>query len=80
MYVGIIAVGVALFVAIPLIVYSKRKPSWRNPAAHFYPFDWQIEGREPSQVSQWAPGYEPTEEQVEEAETGAIARHATGKH
>ena len=79
-YVGIIAVGVALFVAIPLIVYSKRKPSWRNPAAHFYPFAWQMEGREPSQVSKWAPGYEPTEEQVEEAETGAIARHATGKH
>ena len=79
-YVGIIVAGVALFVAIPLIVYAMRKPSWRNPQAHFYPFDWQIEGREPSQVSKWAPGYQPTEQEVEDAETGVISRHATGKH
>ena len=79
-YVGIIIVGVVVFVAIPLVVYGLRKPSWRNPDAHFYPFDWQIEGREPSQVSKWAPGYEPTEQEVEDAETGAIASHGTGKH
>lgn len=79
-YVGIIIVGVVVFVAIPLVVYALRKPSWRNPDAHFYPFDWQIEGREPSQVSKWAPGYEPTEQEVEDAETGAIASHGTGKH
>ncbi len=79
-YVGIIVIGVALFVAIPLVVYALRKPSWRNPDAHFYPFDWQIEGREPSQVSKWAPGYQPTEQEVEDAETGAISAHATGKH
>lgn len=79
-YVGIIVVGVAVFVAIPLVVYAMRKPSWRNPDAHFYPFDWQIEGREPSQVSKWPAGYEPTEQEVEDAETGAISRHGTGKH
>lgn len=79
-YIGIIAVGVAVFVAIPLVVYALRKPSWRNPDAHFYPFDWQIEGREPDQVSKWAPGYEPTEQEVEDAETNAIARHGTKNH
>ena len=79
-YVGIIAIGVALFVAIPLIVYSLRKPGWRNPQAHFYPFDWQIEGREPSQVSKWPAGYQPTEEEVEKAEDTAISKHAKAPH
>ena len=74
-YVGIIAVGVAVFVALPLVVYGLRKPSWCNPQAHFYPFDWQIEGRRPNQVSRWAPGYVPTEEEVEAAESDAIATH-----
>lgn len=79
-YVGIIIIGVAVFLAIPLVVYARRKPSWRNPDAHFYPFDWQIEGRKPNQVSKWAPGYEPTEQEVEEAETVAIARHGSEPH
>lgn len=79
-YVTIIAVGVAVFVALPLVVYKIRKPSWRNPDAHFYPFDWQIEDRKPWEVSQWESGYEPTEQQVEDAETGAISNHAKHKH
>lgn len=79
-YVTIIAVGVAVFVALPLVVYKIRKPSWRNPDAHFYPFDWQIEDRKPWEVSQWGSGYEPTEQQVEDAETGAISNHAKHKH
>lgn len=79
-YIGLLLAGVAVFVAIPLVVYAVRKPSWRNKNAHFYPFDWQIEGRKPWEVSKWAPGYEPTEEQVEAAETDAISRHATEKH
>lgn len=79
-YVGIIIIGVAVFLAIPLVVYARRKPSWRNPDAHFYPFDWQIEGRKPDQVSKWVPGYEPTEQEVEEAETVAIARHGSEPH
>ena len=80
LYVGIILVGVAVIVALPLIVYACRKPSWRNPGAHFYPFDWQIEGRKPSQVSKWAPGYVPTEEEVERAEDQAVATHGQENH
>ena len=79
-YVGIIVVGVAVIIGMPLAVYAIRKPGWRNPDAHFYPFDWQIEGREPSQVSKWAPGYQPTEEEVENAESDNISRHGTDKH
>lgn len=67
-YIGIIAIGVVVIVALPLIVYALRKPSWRDPGLHFYPFDWQIENRKPSEVSKWAPGYEPTEQEVEDAE------------
>lgn len=78
-YIGILLVGVAIFVALPLVVYAKRKPSWRNPQAHFYPFDWQIEGRKPSEVSKWPAGYEPTEQEVDEAETRCISTHGQGK-
>lgn len=78
-YVGILAGGVAVFVAIPLVVYAVRKPSWRNPQAHFYPFDWQIEGRRPGDVSKWPAGYVPTEDEIEAAETKAISNHGTGK-
>lgn len=79
-YVSIIAIGVAIFVALPLVIYKNRKPSWRNPDAHFYPFDWQIEGRNPGEVSKWAPGYEPTEDEVDAAESGAICKHGQCKH
>ncbi|MCM1356842.1 MAG: amino acid permease [Staphylococcus sp.] len=79
-YVGIIVIGVGLFLALPLIVYAKRKPSWRNPDAHFYPFDWQIEGRKPWEVSKWSPDFQPTAEAVEAAEDDAIKKHATAKH
>lgn len=79
-YVGIIFIGVAVFIALPLVVYSKRKPSWRDPNAHFYPFDWQIEGRKPWEVSKWKPGYEPTEKQVEAAEDRAVSDHGKFKH
>ena len=74
-YVGIIVVGVVVFIALPLVVYHFRKPSWRNPESHFYPVDWQIEGRRPTEVSKWAPGYEPTEDEVEAAEATSIENH-----
>ncbi len=79
-YVGIIVVGVSVFFALPLVVFARRKPSWRNPDVHFYPFDWQIEGRKPSEVSKWAEGYEPSEEQVEAAENNAVDLHGKQKH
>ena len=66
-YVTILIAGVVLFVALPLIVYAVRKPSWKNKDSDFYPFDWQIEDRKPSQVSKWSAGYVPTEAEVEAA-------------
>lgn len=73
-YVGIILVGVGIFVALPLVIYDRRKPSWRDPSVHFFPFDWQIENRRPDAVSKWPAGYEPTEDEIEAAE----AREADG--
>ena len=78
-YIGIIIVGVGVIIALPLVIYHFRKPSWRNPDSHFYPFDWQIEGRNPSEVSKWPAGYEPTELEVEDAETRCIACQASDK-
>ena len=66
-YVGVLIVGVAVFVSLPLIVYALRKKSWRDANSDFYPFDWQIEGRKPSQVSKWPAGYQPTSAQIQEA-------------
>ncbi len=78
-YIGILLVGTAIFVGLPLLVYACRKPSWRNPNAHFDPFDWQIEGREPWQVSKWPAGHEPADDDVEAAQAKAIANHGQGK-
>ena len=72
-YVGIILTGVAVMIAMPLVVYAFRNPPWRNPSNHFYPFDWQIEGRRPGEVSKWPAGYVPTEEEVEKAEARVTA-------
>lgn len=63
-YVLIIFCGALVFFCVPLIVFAKRKPSWRNPQANFYPFDWQIENRKPSQVSKWTPDYTPTDAEI----------------
>lgn len=79
-YIGILIIGTLVFVAIPLVVYALRKPSWRNPDSHFYPFDWQIEGRKPWEVSKWSPDYQPAAEEVEAAEDRAVRDHATFKH
>lgn len=66
-YVTILIVGVLFFFLLPLVVYARRRPSWKNPASDFYPFDWQIENREPSEVSKWPAGYQPTAAEIEVA-------------
>jgi putative glutamate/gamma-aminobutyrate antiporter len=50
-YVGILLVGCAVFAAIPFVCFAYRKPSWKASDSDFEPFDWQIEGRGPGQVS-----------------------------
>ena len=66
-YVGVLIIGVVVFIAIPLIVYAKRKKSWRDPGASFYPFDGPIEGRKPSVVSRWPKGYQPSDQEIQAA-------------
>lgn len=66
-YVLIIAIGSVFFCAVPFFVYAKRKSSWRDKNTTFEPFNWQIEGRRPDQVSKWPAGYVPTDSQVQEA-------------
>lgn len=66
-YIGILLVGSVIIIAIPFIVYAKRKASWHDPKTDFYPFNWMIEGRKPGQVSKWPAGYQPTQEEIEKA-------------
>lgn len=72
-YVLIILCGAVVFFCLPLIVFAKRKPTWRNPDANFYPFDWQIENRKPSAVSKWASDYVPTEAEIAATDARLIA-------
>lgn len=66
-YIGILLIGTAILVAIPFIVYARRKASWHDPKTDFYPFDWMIEGRRPSQKSKWPAGYQPTPQEIDKA-------------
>lgn len=66
-YIAILAIGVVIFFALPFVVYANRKKSWRDPNTTFEPFDWEIEGRKPSEVSHWPAGYVPTEAQIDKA-------------
>ncbi len=63
-YVTILIVGVIFFFILPLVVYALRRPNWKNAKSDFYPFNWQIENRKPSEVSKWAPGYTPTKAEI----------------
>lgn len=63
-YVSILIAGVVIFVALPLIVYAVRRPSWKNKNSDFYPFDWQIENRKPGEVSKWSKDYTPSAAEV----------------
>jgi amino acid transporter len=46
-YVGILIVGVVIFVGIPMVIYAMRKPTWADPAASadFEPFGWEEKHR-----------------------------------
>ncbi|MDE5649650.1 MAG: amino acid permease [Duncaniella sp.] len=72
-YVLIIFCGALIFFCVPLIVFSKRKPSWRNPQANFYPFDWQIENRKPSEKSKWSASYVPTDSEIAATDARILA-------
>lgn len=50
-YVGILIVGALVFFAVPFIIYAKKKKEWIDPNTDFEPFDWQLEGRKPSDIS-----------------------------
>jgi putative glutamate/gamma-aminobutyrate antiporter len=54
-YVGVLLGGAAIFVAIPFILFMFHKPAWKASDSDFEPFDWQTEGRKPSQVSKTPP-------------------------
>ena len=66
-YIIILIVGFIVLISVPFIIFRCRKPSWRDPNTDFYPFNWEIEGRKPSQISNWGPGFVPTKAEVERA-------------
>ena len=50
-YIGILVVGCAVFAVIPFLIYAFHKPTWKAAESDFEPFEWQAEGRKPSQVA-----------------------------
>ena len=84
-YILILFAGSAIFLIFPFLVYAKRKPQWRDPDTTFQPFNWEIEGRRPSQVSKWPEGYQPTDAQIrramewEDGELGPVSLKTVGE-
>lgn len=66
-YIIILILGCAILLAVPFVVYDRRKASWRDKNTDFYPFNWEIEGRRPDVVSKWPEGYVPTDKQIQRA-------------
>ena len=66
-YIIILLVGCAVLLAVPFIVYDYRKPDWRDKNTDFYPFNWEIEGRNPDHISKWPAGYVPTQQELQRA-------------
>ncbi len=58
-YVGILVACVIVFFFIPFIIYGSHKKSWKNPESDFEPFDYELEGREPHEISKWPAGFVP---------------------
>ena len=66
-YIIILVACTVVFLAIPFIVYDYRKPDWRDKNTDFYPFNWEIEGRQPGIASKWPVGYEPSQQEIQRA-------------
>ena len=66
-YIIILLIGCAILLAVPFVVYDYRKPDWRDKNTDFYPFNWEIEGRNPDRISKWPEGYEPTTQELQRA-------------
>lgn len=49
---SVLALGVIIMVAIPFIIYSFRKPGWRNPNTTFEPFHWEKVSKEQTKPTQ----------------------------
>jgi hypothetical protein len=43
-YVVLLLVLSTLFVVLPLLVYRRRRSSWRDASSTFEPFTWQTDG------------------------------------
>ena len=66
-YIIILLIGCVILLAVPFIVYDFRKPDWRDKNTDFFPFNWEIEGRNPDRVSKWPEGYVPSEKELQRA-------------
>jgi glutamate:GABA antiporter len=47
LYVGILIVLSAAWIAVPFVIYAVRKPHWRDPDNDFAPFTLGSRGRPP---------------------------------
>lgn len=53
---AVLVIGCVVVVAAPIIIYSMRKPSWRNPSATFEPFHWEEEATPATDKNESASG------------------------
>jgi amino acid transporter len=72
-YIGSLLIGSVIALAIPFIIYKFHKPGWKEADNKFARFDWQIEGRKPSQVSTSKEAASPVAETAGRPPTKAAA-------
>lgn len=44
LYIGLLVGLAGLIVAVPLVVYTRRRPHWYDPASDVAPFAWEARG------------------------------------
>ena len=87
---SVLVIGCLLVVAIPFVIYSMRKPSWRDPqaAAEFAPFHWEqpaapapatASGRASTTVSPTPRKASPAPEPTDSTRTAAASTAPTAR-
>jgi hypothetical protein len=46
MWYAVLVIGCVVVVAVPLVIYALRKPSWKDSSTTFEPFHWEISNGE----------------------------------
>ena len=73
----VLIIGCVIFVAIPLIIYSLRKPSWKDPNAQIEPFHWETSPVTAAQAAAPVDNAGPAAQHISSSPANTIASNVT---